>query len=117
VDLLRSGPTIKASRCPVTTADASARPYYGSYGRSVVIGPALTPICRLASPRFRRKRTILPQDRTPGFRLAMWFFGLLASMAVGGIIWLSGDAPSIFFGTIVGGLIFTSVYLWLKGFD
>jgi hypothetical protein len=116
VDLLRSGPTIKASRCPVTTADASARPYYGSYGRSVVIGPALTPIFR--SRRFRRKRTILPQDRTPSFRLAIWFFWLLASMAVGGIIgaWLSVDDP-IFVGTIVGGMIFTGLHLWLKGFD
>jgi hypothetical protein len=43
-------------------------------------------------------------------------------MAVGGIIgaWLSGDASSIFFGAVVGGLIFTSctsLHLWLKGFD
>jgi hypothetical protein len=64
-------------------------------------------------------RMILPQDRTPGFRLAMWFFWLLANMAAGGIIgaWLSGDAASIFVGTDVGGLIFTSLHLWLKGFD
>jgi hypothetical protein len=49
----------------------------------------------------------------------MWFFWLLASMAAGGIIGarLSGDAASIFVGTDVGGLIFTSLHLWLKGFD
>jgi hypothetical protein len=78
--------------------------------------PALTPISR--SRRYRRKRTILPQDRAPSFRLAIWFFWLLASLAVGAIIGASLSVDdSIFVGTIVGGLIFTGLHLWLKGFD
>src|SRR5262249_19596720 len=69
----------------------------------------------------RVEATIAPLGRTlnPGFRLAIWFFWLLASMAVGGMIgaWLSGDAFDISFGIIVGGFTFTSLRLWRKGFD
>ncbi len=50
---------------------------------------------------------IVPRPRTlnAGFRLAIWIFWLLASMAVGGMIgaWLFGDAFSISFSIVVGG--------------
>jgi len=40
-------------------------------------------------------------------------------MAVGGMIgaWLLGDAFSISFGIVAGGLIFISLRFWRKGFD
>ena len=63
----------------------------------------------------------MPRPRTlnAGFKLAIWIFWLLASMAVGGMIgaWLSGDAFAISVGIIAGGLTFTSLRLWRKGFD
>ncbi len=63
----------------------------------------------------------MPRPRTlnAGFRLAIWFFSLLASMAIGGMIgaWLFGDGFSISFGIVVGGFIFTSLRLWRKGVD
>jgi len=72
-------------------------------------------------PTIVTEATIVPPARTvsPGFRLAIWFLWLLASMAVGGMIgaWLSGDAFAISFGIIAGGFTFTSLRFWRKAFD
>ncbi len=60
--------------------------------------------------------TIMPRARTsnPAFRLAIWIFWLLASMAVGGMIgaWLWDNAFAHSFGIIAAGFVFTCLRLW-----
>jgi hypothetical protein len=63
----------------------------------------------LAAAIGRAEHMIGKLARSEGFRLAIWFFWLLASMAIGGMsgAWLSDDEFTIYFGIIVGGFTYT----------
>jgi hypothetical protein len=85
--------------------------------------PSIIAVADLATDPLEVWKTIhdayVAERRRRNLNARLWFFWLLTSMAVGGTIgtWLSGDALSISFGIIVGGLTFTSLRLWRKGFD
>jgi hypothetical protein len=98
-----------------------ARRCCGNCGQSTVIGAGAHSDVPPGPTTISTEETFVPRPRTlnAGSRLAIWFFWLLASMAVGGMIgaWLSGDAFTISFGIIAGGLTLTCLRLWRKGFD